>query len=386
MLKSETLLVCLSPSIPHQEVDELCFYDMINPVAEVSNIKVIDKEGQMKAFVELSDRDATGLVIKAFHKKHTGIGKFKVFVSNKSRLVYSRSIVDILQQREETCKFHLSRQETLTGIKLQTNEGEINPVSKNNSCLEKKKALDLRAKISFNYQRNPNNSQDQQLLRQNYHTEMALYANPPIISNCTLAKVDDLYRNETTSKLFEVQITHKNATFLREKKVLRSFKRFGRIVNCHFDPEKNSWKLRYRFTSEVQKIICIIEKNQFCDYQLAEDKRNYLATNPRNEKIEDSFGGQHTYNNHNFSYFLSETPKIESAYLCIYANKRMTDIDVAKLVSRTHKPIELVQSISSVSKQLCFKVRFNYVYEASEVMIALTRAQKLVICGGVNIE
>lgn len=96
MIKKVSLLVCLSPSVSSDQITELNFYHIINPIIPVINLKLISKEGQMKAFVQVENESAANTVLNKLHCKLLNVGKVKVFISNKRYINYDKLLQEIL--------------------------------------------------------------------------------------------------------------------------------------------------------------------------------------------------------------------------------------------------------------------------------------------------
>lgn len=71
MIKMEffTLLCCINPTSPIDDIDELIFYQIINPITTVVNIKIFNRDSQVKAFVQIKNEDLAKKILNNLHSK-----------------------------------------------------------------------------------------------------------------------------------------------------------------------------------------------------------------------------------------------------------------------------------------------------------------------------
>lgn len=97
-MKLVTLLCCINPNGSMDDIDEFTFYQMINPIVPVLNIKIFDKTSQVKAFVQIESEEHAELAVNDLHGKQMNIGKIKVFISHKKFVAFEKSLPEILAQ------------------------------------------------------------------------------------------------------------------------------------------------------------------------------------------------------------------------------------------------------------------------------------------------
>lgn len=113
-MKLFTLLCCINPTGSMDDIDEFTFYQMVNPIVPVINIKIFDKTSQVKAFVQIESEELAELAIKDLHGKQMNIGKIKVFVSHKKFVAFDKSLPEILAQANRSSLEHVDVQDFVT--------------------------------------------------------------------------------------------------------------------------------------------------------------------------------------------------------------------------------------------------------------------------------
>lgn len=96
-MKLFTLLCCINPASSIDNINEFTFYQMINPVAPVVNIKLFHNDAQVKAFVQVKTLEQVEKVIKELYNKHLNVGKIKVFLSYKKYIAFEKSLAQIVE-------------------------------------------------------------------------------------------------------------------------------------------------------------------------------------------------------------------------------------------------------------------------------------------------
>lgn len=97
-MKFVAILVCLTPTSDKKQITEYTFYQIINPISAVKNIKLISKNIPFKAFVQLENNLTTELVIDKLHDQVLDIGRVKIFKSHKTYIALEKTIKQILEE------------------------------------------------------------------------------------------------------------------------------------------------------------------------------------------------------------------------------------------------------------------------------------------------
>lgn len=94
-MKLVTILCCINPVHPTEQITEFTFCQMLSPFTKVMNVKIFERGSQIKAFVQVQNKEQADLVIKEVDGKHMNIGKAKVFMSHKKYISFDKSIAQI---------------------------------------------------------------------------------------------------------------------------------------------------------------------------------------------------------------------------------------------------------------------------------------------------
>ena len=100
-MKPVSILVCLSPSVNCQSITPLAFYNIVNPISSVLNIRMVSIEGQIKAFVLLKTLKAAEDVISSINEKTCSLGRIKAFFSTKKIINYDKSLSQVLEESKK---------------------------------------------------------------------------------------------------------------------------------------------------------------------------------------------------------------------------------------------------------------------------------------------
>lgn len=379
MIKPVTLLVCLSPSVPQEKINELSFFNIVNVFVEVKNVRIVTLEGQMKAFVQVADRTSADFVIGKLHGRLMNIGKVKVFESNKRCVIFPRSLAEIFSLCEaQDSEFNFTEKDKIRGT-LQNTDTEINL-------------------LHFQFDFGNGDAKAFKAPKNSIPIDL--------LFNNTLEKLDQKIQGLTDSKLepeareaegkiqefvtdegvYEVMITHNDVALLREKKILRIFRRFGRITNYIFEHSTATWILRYRFEREIDNAANKIDENKLYGYKLIGMKK-------------------HDFGNACVSQPLLDGPKVqsESEYSCSNDNhikegllhpslqfylidNDITIRELCKLIVKIHTPVQIAQCYNVRLKKPVFIAYFMYISEAAEVLVAFNALRSRVRCNLVSID
>ena len=377
MSRSVNLLVCLSPSSTPETITELSFYTMINPIAKVTNIRMVAREGQMKAFVEVENQFKAELVIGELHGRLLNLGKVKIFVSNKESIYYNRSLESLLLghcglSQEIYGKSRIECQDTTFPSKSNSNQFiDALKVLHKDKCTESQNidAQTQKKVLSTMFFNNDNSKQAP--LYNNIETDKI--TTKIIISDHDKKVQNDHITENSNSATGRIQVTHDNITTLDSKKVLKVFRRFGRVFELTFNSEKKFWNIQYKSLNEVIKAANAMSKNKLFGF------RPYPETTGFNDNREDSCINQQ---NNIIGSKNEFQPAIEtnfvtlfdsSASLKISTNNNNMDIrDVCKLVSTVRVPLAVAQVVDISTKETYFLAAYLYRYEAAEVLVSLS--------------
>lgn len=172
---AEKLTVCLNPSLPRYQIDELTFFDMFNEVTKVINIVITSREKRVKAIVEVSNQNDVDLVIEKLHNHKFEAGILKVLSYERLKTEFTPNIAKRIHTVENGCKnmyknFQANNCVMTFDRKIQNLAKDVSgiKISKHNS-----KGLDVSNK-EHERQQKYSNEQGQAILNINAQTDQNL--------------------------------------------------------------------------------------------------------------------------------------------------------------------------------------------------------------------
>lgn len=376
MIKQVTLLVCLSPSVPHETIDELSFFDIVSPIVQVLNVRLIAREGQMKAFVQVPDQVSADLVIEKLHCQLLNLGKTKVFISNKSAINYTRNLDEILLMRTGEKSSSNKTLERSRGMDFQchSNESQDRPDkyqvrNKQNDHISQertKEAADSAYKKPF-----IGKDLNQVFINKDRGTDCQNTKSSS--EEKSIAVMKNMYKISTDSLQCSVKITHSNLLELDSKKVSKIFRRYGRISNLFFNYDETYWTIIYSSPKDVQKVYKASTKNKLFGYELYGDDRyeaNQQTEIIRADHDEESCDTReiiHCLSGTDKQYSHDESVKLRIDVIDGYVNIE----EICKMIAKVCIPIEIIQGFNLQTTGYFFVAKFNKYEEAAEVLFVL---------------
>lgn len=238
------LLVCLNPSVPHITITEHTFRAIINPLAPIMDAKVICKEGLIKAFVRVENKDLAVLVIEKFHGKIFNVGKIKVFESHKNFIRYhdekDDSELDIKLLCEDTFEVDSkSRNKNNPDKKYNNFYKQIKKEDKTNNYTEIETFCMNDLAFNSGAQNSNPKPSSKEVLGCYHHQETSDTTNTNLLNF-------NILENNANNVDDEINITHKDKRFMRGSKVSKMFRKIGRILSIHYNDTEAFWTIRYR--------------------------------------------------------------------------------------------------------------------------------------------
>ena len=371
-MRHPTLLVCLTPTISPQSVNELTFYQVVNPIAPVMNLKMVSTEGQIKAFVQVSDEAAADSVITAINGKKTSIGKFKAFLSVKKFVNYEKSLVQILTEVQDNVTLEKGtennntdnkRQNTVSSSRELLNEFGFRNCTSNylkGKTEVKKEELDLgyNSKISINSnQRQNTDNKNQNAIKKSTSNKTPTDSLEQTPKTC----IDDLTENQ-------LSITAGDPLALKSKLINEIFGKFGAIVKKKLDSKNCIWTLIYESKDAVSKAKQYLADSNCMSYQLVEpipankhsDKSSY--SNQQKNELE---GFQSTSSNSKRMMIV----EAENSNLLkiVDSSQKLVIEDLCRILAVECMPLQLTEAFDVNDEYNFFIARFESYDEALEV-------------------
>ena len=287
------LLVYLSDKTRLNQSPEREIYTLVSLITRVHNMKLIAGGDVCKAFVQVVGLSAAQRVVESIGRAGKSKCRVSAVISKNADISYPRSVGELLGRHDRTrttnsalsdaeCAFggKLSQEQSASG--LQINFFKSKPSTGENQCEE----------------------------------------------------------NVTTS-VCTICVTHTDVEAMKGGRVLRIFRRFGRIVSLTFDYERVFWAVTYRSDKEVNKIANAIANDTLYGYQLSEQE---------------------------------EFP--QPKYLRIaYAHSSPTLEEISVMVARVHMPSAVYACKEQNTSTPYFVVDFKCSRDAADALVVLVNAQ-----------
>ena len=378
MSKPVSLLVCLSPSVPNMSINELSFYSMVNPIGKVTNLKIFGRDDQLKAFVEVENQKIAKMVLEKLHGKLLNIGKVKVFTSDKDKIVYKRTLNEVLSSCNGLLNLHTDNAPYKFKTTLESLKSGNNHMSQNFNPFELKSRP-----LAFNNlaQKSPPevlrakhvSPTDLDKAKNLLHRNSLKVTDIPTYNDHNVVEEKSLVMNQDQG-LSSIKVTHDDVDKLTEKNVRKVFRRFGRIFDLRFNSYEGFWEICYKSEKDVQKALKAIRKNKIFGFKLYEASEN-AGKEEEQEMVIPGSCKRHENNyphigkikgENKASITLSKTIKL------IVRDNKHTIAEICRLIASVHVPIWVAETVDMNEKQKCFLAEFSYCYEAAEVSCYLT--------------
>lgn len=379
-MRNVTLLVCLSPSVAPQLITEASFFGLVNPITQVSNLKMVSTEGQLKAFVQVHNDVAAASVIDALHNSTHALGKLKVYVSHKKFVNYEKRLTEILglacTSANGSSSFETQKKvaengdsaSTSCNIRLNSTMGAIKP-NEHSYIFERDFGL-FAASNEFNANQkltSKNNGKAQILKKLN----------------------TEKYQTQSHTVCYNISLTHSNPLRLKSKIISEVFGQFGKIVKKTYDSERLVWTLT--FDSEVS-VNAATAHMRNCDgdhYTLVEttsgtqqtpDLRRAHTTQIAHddEKYVNLPSQRNTLNSSVKQSSNALSPECNRRRLHIFdTSQKATAEVVCRLVASVAIPIEVLEACDVHAQQFFYIVKFSNETMASKVHKFMTDCAQL---------
>lgn len=376
MDKPVTLLVCLSPSVQPESVTELSFYTIVNPIAPVRNIKMIAREGQMKAFVEVTSIAGAELIIEKLHCKLLNIGKIKVFVSNKNHINYDQPLHKLIGHESAVSLDGCLRSRDYS-------HGEI-PGFKSGLITSHKK-------FAQNHRRESDVSAEQKdhlkkiESKETYDVSYTEGVEPLDIDARVMLRdtrrVADLKGiqignsrlNSADKSKGVIRVTHNEIESLAGKKISKIFRRFGKIKNLSFNHDGAFWIVEYFVDKEARKAEAAMHNNKLFGYRSVDSPVNTL--HKLEDLISQSFEQPSFQDVNNLESQLQNSFNFdEKSAVALRVDTISSDLSltqVCKFIAGIHMPVKIVQAYDLNKQRHFFFVDFANEHDAFEVFSAI---------------
>ena len=179
---------------------------------------------------------------------------------------------------------------------------------------------------------------------------------------------------------YAICITHDESAQLAEKRVLKAFRRFGRVFNMAFNAENSCWTLEYSSPKEIGKVSKVLSNDKLFGYRL-------VHAEPHKSSINDVSPTACSLR------YTPTSKDISPAQVCVVKTQTHTrairiDIHSRALtleslclnVARIHVPVQISLGFDSVHRTHFCIADFRYAYEAAEVLVSMNQQRKNLTC------
>jgi len=384
------LLVCLSAQHSFIRITELHFFNLVTAIAPVMNVKLLSSGSDLQALVRLSDRQAADRVIQNLDGRSTDLGRVRVLLSTEDHVDYQWGF---------NGKNQCHKREVFGAVSSNSIQ-YLNSLKKDRSIgfgsygLFKNGARDMANKtmepMSFIDPLNMTQCTNINGLSQNYGNKKPITDktndNKPLFENknCPNATIQSQDENEESECGIRIEVTHDDPAQLVEKKVLKAFRRFGRVFNMSFDENKSAWVLEYGSSKEVRKVSKVLANNKLFGYRLksVDNSTGLLdkgasssdTTKPSSEnKIESNPNITSVVDNRTFKSDCS-TIRIE------FKSNKLSPEYVCVAIARIHKPCQLSFGFDKRRNTRFCLADFRFAYQAAEVLVTISQSNNGFSC------
>jgi len=336
-MKRSNLLVCLSPKVSSNLINELTFYNIVNPHSPVMNVRMVSTEGQIKAFVQVKDPEAAETVIIAINGQKTGLGKIKVFVSHKKFINYEKTLSQILNELGPI-KMPIDAVESfkISSIKQNTTSSSHERVLNDNSNV----------KILQSYKKSIFDSRENQVQTMDDQNHKKPYKNTNSFEEESL-KDNHIEKKNLKSNLGEyfITLTSYDPKKFKANFVKNFFDRFGYVTKTEIDNESQLLRISYASEEEMSKAIREIINNHVSDYKIV-SYANKLNKNVDYLSKNDESNG---YVSENSLYCATSCIKLRNTLISnslrvFDTTHKLTLKEFCKFISNQHIPLKAFEA------------------------------------------
>lgn len=346
--------------MPSSQVNELVFFHLVDQIAPVKNIRMIAHEGQLKAFVQVEDHMCAERVIAALNGQLMNVGKVKVFISNKGFVNYEQPLDQVIQKclQEEQQEQSVVKRNSYSTLHI----ANVQSGRQIDNCTESPQPITSKV-ANMKIGGVPLNPAAQRprrpvLIKMNNFLDSSALSQPMEEQPATTTPINPLHA---------IKVTHSDEESLSHNRMLRVFRRFGRVINLVLDEEASCWTIVYRSTKDVEKAVKAVEEGKLFGYRLH-------GTNNSRTSIDQRGCGRKNFEREQPAF--AQRPAIRAALRVTFNNTQVPLGSVAALVSRTHLPSKLTCFTNHKTSRCYYLVEYDYLYQAAEALVSLSHVPR----------
>ena len=381
-MKLFTLLCCINPTGPMDDIDEFTFYQMINPIVPVLNIKIFDKTSQVKAFIQIESEEFAEVVMKDLHGKQMNIGKIKVFVSHKKFVAFDKSLPEILAQaNRSSLDYILPTQYSTNKSALSCNPYLSNSVTGFKSKIQSYSSWKLNIKTPPPIA--PHISDKVLCAKQttlDYDLSPSIYVKKKMEQffesdpNYPYDKQEVAVQSKTVANSACIKITNINTKHVSYQMLFNLFGCFGNVTRLYLHGNLGFAILEYDIEKSVNTAIKYTDCIKFCGKILS--VATYSGSDMFNETKPKNDIKSTVYTNQESNFRFTREPGtqfVPPSRTLRLANlpRSATVADVKALVSKIYTPLSVNVEKTKDKQYGCFLVELNFLYEGFKVLSML---------------
>lgn len=384
-----TLLCCVNPAGSPEDIDEFTLFQMIDPIAPVVNIKVFNRDSQVKAFAQVESEASAERVVEELHGKQMNIGKIKVFISHKKFISFDKSISQILARANRCSNGQISIDKSIDNAP----ESPPNPYLSNSLNGLKSKIQSYSSwkkqpkanpyqhfsdKIVYSREINTGFDSDEPTLHMKkklapcYESNMNFTKNKKNELTKTLKSLS-LQTNNNCLKVSNFDIKYVSCQML-----FNLFGCFGNVSKLLIHENLGHAVLEYEDEKQVQQAIKYFDCIRFFGRVLSVSGYTgprvfdeSSVSNPLNSTVYTN-----KTSNHRFAPKTISKVILPSRQLIISGFSSSITVDYVKqFVSKIHAPIKIDIQEGSEDSGLAFLVEFSFLYESFKVLSILHNSE-----------
>lgn len=386
-MKHHTVLCCLNASTLTENVDEYTFYQIFQTQATIKNIKVFKTGTQIKAFVQVGDKESLDRLVDQFHLKCLNIGKLKVFPSHKKFVAYDKSILSILADQNQNQNFKdglKTSENSLNKIDNATNHYISNILA--NRLANQSKVDGFENKKFYNFLHNSENS-DGYLNSQPY-IKFSDFKDPA--KNSRNLQLETKSSNKTQgNKILDsefIPVYNKHNTFtanllkvdnldirvISSQMIMNLFGCFGNVIRLDYHTKEHYAIIQFETDEQAEFALKFVNNSLFFGNTLTLSFTNEQLLNDHddNEYDIETATGHYKYFRYKDNlkikinkpskllHFTSIAPTITAQILC-------------QLISQIHEPVKLMQLGKKGTNSEMYLIEFRHLFQSLEVLSIL---------------
>ena len=388
---SVSLQVCLSAQHPFIRVTELHIYHLVSAIAPVLNVEMLSTESPLRALVKVPDLESATAVVESLDGMRTGFVTVQVSLLGQINLKQNQETENkncgMVQKGKILSNCDTGRYHNTPGNRYVENQAHLSQEQTRSIQSADGFSTQLQSPTSHNSFTQPNG--DLICLHQQ-NADSNIDLKPLYRKAATLSPLTDHLTDTLNSQEHRfIETTHDVPVQLVEKKVLKAFRRFGRVYNMTFDKSRSIWILEYGSEREVNKVIKVLQSNKLFGYRVYSDvpqgsilsdrapKTAIVALPSQNENL--------TVKNVDTAFSGARNKRTVRSTLHVdLSSSRLKLKQVCLIVAKVHRPVEIRFGLDCFQKSSFCLIDFEFTHEAADALVSLCGKHKDLICRFVN--